>query len=124
MTTRRGFIKQSTLGVPASTVQEHGVVSEAVAIAMADGAAAQLGADVAIAVTGSAGPDPLEHTPGTMIIAVRTPEAVHARTFYLPGDRERVRVYTTTAALHLARLAVTGAWWESVPERWSAPRSK
>ena len=59
-----------------------------------------------------------------MIIAVQTPEAAHARTFFMPGDRERVRVYTTTAALQLARLAITGAWCGSVPERWSAPQKR
>ncbi|HEX9856426.1 MAG TPA: CinA family protein, partial [Acidimicrobiia bacterium] len=48
---------------------------------------------------------------GTMIVAVRTPDGAAARTLRMPGDRERVRTYTTTAALHLARLAVQGAWW-------------
>ncbi len=115
-------VKRSTLDVPDALLGEHGIVSEPVALAMAAGAAHRLGADVVIAVTGSAGPDPLERGTGTMVIAVRTPEAAHARTFHMPGDRERVRVYTATAALHLARLAVDGTWWGSVPERWSAPR--
>ena len=48
-----------------------------------------------------------------MIVAVRTPEATRARTMVLPGDRERVRTFTTTAALHLARLAIDGTWWSS-----------
>ncbi|HSF85513.1 MAG TPA: competence/damage-inducible protein A [Acidimicrobiia bacterium] len=118
------MVKEAVLGVDAALVREHGVVSEAVALAMASGAATQLDADVVIAVTGAAGPDPLEQRAGTMIIAVQTPEAAHARTFFMPGDRERVRVYTTTAALQLARLAITGAWWGSVPERWSAPQKR
>ena len=46
------------LGVPAAMIDQHGVVSEPVAIAMANGVAAVLRADVAVAVTGSAGPDP------------------------------------------------------------------
>jgi hypothetical protein len=46
-----------------------------------------------------------------MIVAVATPESVRARTLRLPGDRERVRTYTATAALHLTRLAVAGDWW-------------
>jgi hypothetical protein len=46
-----------------------------------------------------------------MVVAVATPERSRARSFKMPGDRERVRAYTTTAALHLVRLAVTDEWW-------------
>ncbi len=115
-------VKESVLGVPPDVLAGHGAVSEPAALAMARGAAARLDADVVIAVTGSAGPDPQEKDVGTMIVAVRTPDGAQARTFHMPGDRERVRVYTTTAALHLARLAIIGEWWDAVPERWSAPR--
>jgi nicotinamide-nucleotide amidase len=117
-------LKRSILGVSEELIAEHGVVSEPVALAMAEGAAVRLSADVVIAVTGSAGPDPQERDVGTMVIAVRTPEAAQTRTLHMPGDRERVRVYTSTAALHLARLAVAGTWWAGVPDRWSAPRSE
>jgi PncC family amidohydrolase len=106
-------VKTGVLGVPEEIVDEAGVVSEATACAMADRAAAVLGAKVAIGVTGSAGPDPQEQPAGTMIVAVHTPEATRARTLHLPGDRERVRAYATTAALQLARLAVQGVWWGS-----------
>jgi nicotinamide-nucleotide amidase len=113
-------VKRDVLGVPEKLIEEHGVVSEPVAIAMAEGAARVLGADVTIAVTGSAGPDPQERPVGTMVIAVRTPEDVRARTVALPGDRERIRTYTTTGALQLARLAMTGRWWRGKPQagRW------
>lgn len=111
-------LKQRLLDVPAGVIEEHGLVSEEVAIAMADGGATRLGADVVIAVTGSAGPDALEQKPGTMVIAVRTPEETVARTVYMPGDRERVRVYTSTAALHIARLAVLGAAGEADISHW------
>ena len=104
-------VKEQVLGVPTSML-EAGVVSEETALAMAAGARDVLGADVAVAVTGSAGPDPQEREIGTMIVAVVTPEDAKARTFRMPGDRERVRTYTTTAALHLVRLAVTWEWWE------------
>jgi nicotinamide-nucleotide amidase len=110
-------IKRMNLGVDAELIEKHGVVSEPVAIAMADGAAKVLEADVAIAVTGSAGPETLEQAAGTMVIAVHTPEKTMARTLRLPGDRERVRTYTTTGALHLARLAMTGEWWSGQPKR-------
>ncbi len=104
-------VKQRLLNVPVEMISEHGVVSEPVAEAMAVGAAHLLGADVAIGLTGSAGPDPLEQDVGTVVIAVTTPEGSAARTMRLPGDRERVRAYATTAALHLARRAVAGEWW-------------
>ncbi len=106
-------VKTGVLGVPEATIAAHGVVSEATACAMAERAAVVLEADVAVAVTGSAGPDPQERPVGTMVVAVHTPEGTRARSLHFPGDRERVRVYATTAALQLVRLAVTGAWWGS-----------
>lgn len=113
-------IKREVLGVADALLAEHGAVSEPVAIAMADGAAAVLGCDVAISVTGSAGPDPQDKPVGTMVIAVHTPERTMARTVSLPGDRERIRAYTTTGALHLARRAMLGEWWQGKPRsgRW------
>ena len=104
-------LKSSLLDVPME-VLEDGVVGEATALFMAEGAAERLGADVAVAVTGSAGPDPQEREIGTMVIAVHTPEGSGVRVLRLPGDRERIRTYATTAALHLVRLAVVGEWWD------------
>ena len=104
-------LKSTLLGVDPALMAAEGVVSEATALAMAEGAAARLGADVVIAVTGSAGPDPQEQPPGTMVVAVRTPEGARARTQRMPGDRERARTLTTTAGLQLARLAMSGDWW-------------
>lgn len=99
-------IKVGLLGVDPATIAEHGVVSEPVALEMVEGAAQALGVDVAVAVTGSAGPDPQDKPVGTMVVAVRTPHGTVARTLRLPGDRERVRTYTATAALHHLRLAL------------------
>jgi len=82
------------------------VVSEATAEAMASGARSVLGVDVAVAVTGSAGPEALEQPVGTMIVAVATPTNSIVRTLHLPGDRERVRAYTATGALHLVLRAI------------------
>jgi len=87
------------------------VVDVDTARAMADGGRRLLHADVVVAVTGSAGPEPLEKAPGTVVIAVATPEDTRGRELRMPGDRERVRAYGTTSALHLARLAITGRWW-------------
>ena len=101
-------LKDSLLGVDADAQ-----VSEETALLMAAGARKTLSADVAIAVVGSAGPEPLEQPVGTMIVAVATPEGEQAHTLRLPGDRERVRIYATTGALHLARLGIEGRWWAS-----------
>ncbi len=104
-------LKHDLLGVPVELMAEHGVVSEETAQAMAEGAVSRLGADAAVAVTGSAGPEPLERGVGTMVVAVATLDGTQVRTLQLPGDRERVRVYTATAALHHLRLAVAGERW-------------
>ncbi|HSL26587.1 MAG TPA: competence/damage-inducible protein A [Acidimicrobiia bacterium] len=90
-----------------------GLVSEPTVLAMAQGARKRLEVDVAVAVAGSAGPEPLEQPVGTMVFAVVTPERSQARTIRYPGDRERVRTYATTGALHLVRLAVAGEWWSA-----------
>jgi nicotinamide-nucleotide amidase len=101
-------IKTSLLGVPEALMREKGIVSQETAMAMARGVRRLLDAEVAVAVTGSAGPDPLEVEVGTMCVAVVTPEGERSRTFQMPGDRERVRTYTATAALHQVRLALVG----------------
>jgi nicotinamide-nucleotide amidase len=103
-------LKSDLLGVSDETIAS-GVVSEETALAMAQGARRRLAVDVAVSVTGFAGPGGEE--PGTMIIAVATPERSQARTLRMPGDRERVRTFTVTAGMHLLRLALTGDWWGS-----------
>jgi len=92
-------VKVGVLGVDRGVLDRSGVVSEETALAMAAGARRALG------------PDALEQPAGTMVFAVETPEAARVRTLRFPGDRERVRTYATTAALHLVRLGVTGEWW-------------
>jgi nicotinamide-nucleotide amidase len=102
-------LKQKLLGV--ADVTE--VVNVETAIAVAIGARDLLGVDVAISVTGSAGPEPLEKPVGTVVIGVATPDDVRAREMRFTGDRERVRTYATAAALQLARLALIGKWWSN-----------
>ncbi len=103
-------LKTDLLGVASETI-DGGVVSEGTALAMAKGARRRLGVDVAVSTTGYAGPDAGEDPPGTMVFAVATPEGARARTLHLPGDRERVRTYSVTAALQLLRLGMSGVWW-------------
>ena len=100
-------LKARLLGI--SDITE--VVNVETAIEMARGGQELLETDVVVSVTGSAGPEPKEKPPGTVIIAVATPEDVRARQLRMPGDRERVRVYGTTSALHMTRLAISGRWW-------------
>ena len=106
-------VKESLLEVSGDLVAEHGVVSEPVAVAMADGARERLGADVVVAVTGSAGPDPQDRPVGTVVVAVVTPDGSRVRTLTLPGDRERVRTFASTAALQLLRMSLQGVDWGS-----------
>ncbi len=105
--------KQDLLDVPPGVIDAHGLVSEETALAMAEGGAVRLPADVMVAVTGSAGPEPLEAPIGTMVVAVRTPEGAQARVLRMPGDRERARTLAATAALQMLRLALMGEWWRA-----------
>jgi nicotinamide-nucleotide amidase len=106
-------VKETLLAVPRETIEEHGVVSEPTATAMARGVIERLGVDVAVAVTGSAGPDPQEQPVGTVVISVVTPDGARFRTLSLPGDRERIRTFASTAALQLLRMSLQGADWGS-----------
>ncbi len=104
-------LKRNLLGIGQEVLDTYGVVSAETATAMADRTAGILEVDVVTALTGVAGPDPLEHPPGTIFIAVRTPDGTRSRSLRMPGDRERVRAYTTTTALQMTRLAIIGEWW-------------
>jgi nicotinamide-nucleotide amidase len=93
-------VKRSVLGVTADPV-----VSEAAAAQMAQGARRVLGADVGIAVTGVAGPTEQDGVAvGTVCFGIALPDAhVEAVTTRLPGDRERVRQFSTISLLNLVR---------------------
>ncbi|GAA1481378.1 hypothetical protein GCM10009624_18180 [Gordonia sinesedis] len=96
--------KTDLLDVPAHLIDEHGAVSEAVAAAMADGAAARFGADIAVSTTGIAGPGggtPLKPV-GTVCFGVAVAgEPTRTWTRHLPGGRAAVRDRATTIAMHL-----------------------
>jgi nicotinamide-nucleotide amidase len=99
-------VKYDVLGIPPGPV----VTAEA-ARAMADGARRVLGADVGLALTGVAGPDPQEgQIPGTVLVGLALPgvetESLEA---HLPGDRDRVRQYSTITALDLLRRRLLSA---------------
>ena len=88
-------------------VPEGPVVSEEAVVAMARGAAKLLGADCAIAVTGVAGPDPLDgQDPGTVWMATLVNGEVEATRVKFPFDRERTRQFTTVSVLNNLRIRV------------------
>ena len=103
-------MKRSMLGVPAETLERFGAVSAETAEAMANGARQGTGATYAISITGVAGPEGgTEEKPvGLVYLALAGPEgtAVTHRRFI--GDRERIRVFTTQAALDLLRRRLRG----------------
>jgi nicotinamide-nucleotide amidase len=70
-----------------------------------------LGGDVCVAVSEARGDLEDPRSTQSLAVAVRTPERTQTRVIALLGDGTRVRDYASGAALHLARLAVTGTWW-------------
>ncbi len=96
-------IKRELLGVPPLVIEQHGAVSAQTARAMAEGARARLGTDLAVAVTGIAGPSGA--TPGKAIgltyVAVADPGGTEIRRFAWPGDREANKSASARAALEL-----------------------
>lgn len=107
----RGFVsysnaaKSELLGVPAALIAAHGAVSEPVARAMAEGAVARSHAQVALAVTGVAGPS--GGTPDKPVGLVWFGWRVGTKTFsecrHFPGDRAAVRAQTVQHALQRLR---------------------
>ena len=98
-------VKEAGLGVPAELIAKHGAVSEEVAAAMAAGAREHLGADVAVAVTGVAGPGGGTPTKPVGLVFAHAigPDGEKTVRTELPGDREMIRGRATAAALHLVR---------------------
>ena len=94
-------MKTKLLGVPADMLAEHTAVSEPVAKAMAEGARERTGSDYALSITGYAGPD--GEKVGLVFIGLATPDGAEARRVQLPGDRERVRAFSTNTALDMLR---------------------
>ena len=113
----RGFVtysnaaKSEMLGVAPTLIEHHGAVSEEVVTAMARGACARSGADLAVAVSGVAGPGggTLDKPVGTVWLAcyLAPVDLLRCRLLRLDGDRLAVRRQTVLAALEdcLALLA-------------------
>ena len=92
-------VKTGLLKVPGSLIEEFGVVSEEVAVAMADGLVHLLGAPWSIATTGVAGPGPSDGVPaGTVWIAIRGP-VNQSTELEIQGEREVVRNASVSSAI-------------------------
>jgi nicotinamide-nucleotide amidase len=101
--------KEILLGVKAETMAEHGAVSEAVAREMAAGARAKFQADLAIAVTGIAGPGggTPEKPVGTVFIALASAQGVQVQRFLNAWDRATFKQVTAIQALNWVRQTVS-----------------
>ena len=96
-------VKNKVLGVPVEMLDTCGAVSASVAKAMAEGARRVTGADVAVSVTGLAGPggDEFGNPVGTVFIGYADQKNAFAREYHFTGDRASVREQTIEAALEL-----------------------
>ncbi|MHB8109046.1 MAG: CinA family protein [Syntrophorhabdaceae bacterium] len=93
--------KSALLGVPGDLIERYGAVSDQTARAMAEGARAKLNTDIAVSVTGIAGPG--GGTPdkpvGTVFIGLATSKRTVVREFHFSGTRHVIRKKTTDEAL-------------------------
>jgi competence/damage-inducible protein CinA-like protein len=98
-------VKEKSLGVSVDVLEAHGAVSSEAAAAMARGLRERLGADVAVAVTGVAGPagGSSEKPVGLVFAHAVGPDGEKSVRSELPGDRDMIRGRATAASLHLVR---------------------
>ncbi len=110
----RGFVtysnaaKTEMVGVPPGLIEAHGAVSEAVARAMAEGALARSAADVAVSVTGVAGPGGGSAAKPVGLVwfgCARRGGTVRTGHQVFPGDRAAIRAATVTWAFGMVRTA-------------------
>lgn len=104
VTTYSNQVKMKLLGVKESTLQAHGAVSQETALEMASGVRNLSGSDIAVSVTGIAGPNGgSEQKPvGTVCIGIATAEKCYASTFLFMGNRAQIRRQSAKMACRLA----------------------
>jgi nicotinamide-nucleotide amidase len=98
-------VKGTALGVSTETLQRYGAVSAESALEMAAGARRALRADLAVSVTGVAGPGggSAEKPVGLVFFCAAGERETLAQEIRFSGDRDQIRRYATVAALHLTR---------------------
>lgn len=103
-------VKADVLDVPETVIEEFGVVSTQVARHMAQGARDRLACNVAIAVTGIAGPSGAEpgKPVGTVCFACASDSGITAQRKHFEGDRDQVRQQTVLEALRMLDAAICG----------------
>ena len=104
-------VKADVLGVPPEILDAHGAVSEPCARAMAEGARRITGADIAVSVTGAAGPDPDERgvPVGIVYIGLATPKGTFCRALDLgKRRRDRIQDLASNHAFDVIRRYLTG----------------
>lgn len=97
------WVKENILGVDPEVLERYGAVSQPVAGAMASGVRKLLQADVAVSVTGLAGPggDDFGNEVGTVYIGFDSDPKSEVREFHFEGDRDSVRRQAVEAALNM-----------------------
>ena len=97
------WVKQNILGVDPLLLEQYGAVSRPVADAMASGVRKLLKADIAVSVTGLAGPggDEQGNEVGTVYIGYDSNKKAEVRKFQFSGDRDAVRHQAIEAALNM-----------------------
>lgn len=103
----RGYItysneaKTQCLGVPSALIESHGAVSEDVAKAMAEGARSHSGSNVAVSITGIAGPSggSIEKPVGTVCFGWAIENHTVVKTMHFAGDRQKIRQQATEFVL-------------------------
>ena len=96
-------VKHQLLGVPEDMLEEYTAVSEPVAKAMAQGAASQLGTDLALSATGLAGPEGDGVQPvGTVFLGLYAGGKSVCEHHVFPGNRAQVQAEATERALEMA----------------------
>ncbi len=100
--------KRKHLGVKKATLQKYGAVSKQTAEQMVNGAASIAKADVAVAITGIAGPDggTKDKPVGLVYIACRVKDKVTVKEFHFNGNRMKIREIAVTSALMLMRSCI------------------
>ena len=103
-------VKARVLGVPEELLDKHGAVSEPVARAMAEGVRRLTGSDLAVSVTGVAGPDRDDrgNEVGTVFIGLAAPDGTAVRRLDLGTGRDRVRTMAAHHAFDMLRRHLTG----------------